>query len=711
MKKFYIPTTSLNFTNILSSESISPKAFYQARSFGYGRWETIPENPYQNSIVLYDELRSFSRPLSDIEDHPLLIEIELHEQVEATLMKIADNTYLCDRTIYIDPFSTRLLFFTEKDRTIALSLSDASIETKFVHLYRNKIQVIPAPETCYQQISDIKEVQEFNKAAVESDKRINRMKGLLYGYYIGALLSTSKENIVKLNAAREINDIYAAILASLEHKATSQQRNRLENLFSNIYPEAPLISKLKELITDKGVLDKVVLLLRGAYGYIIGEINVDKTISQLLSSPNNSDVKNPIVEKNNNFIKQLNAEIAKNAKPVTPGDDYIVVIGDSLKNVKGLSDDDKVLYMTWINETLSKDEYNGKISTFKENLSDDITRKAKDIIGSDCWKGSCAEITLNALRRHVRGEGFMHKWGNDVLSSIAAVVVRGEDWQKLLEYMQSKEMTEYQIAFSMYGTLNGFANLPRDFTDVLFSQKSTYIAAVYKEFYGQLFFRDIISVKDDIPSTNANEIPSLDEDMPEEIYNSAQSQIDQDFDNFMRELTAKCSGAKKDETLYKSFYKKHGGVTIGFVEDVKQCTDFCKGKGVQKYVINYLDKLVKSLSKEDPSLVTNDVKEPQLFDSLENNGSLEPKLFIYDTGIADVVRNLKISDRKIEEKLIEDLRYVQKKHANQDQENIKCIKHFKHLVFSQKTKYPLKITDENKRIISNLVSILKQRYE
>ena len=272
-------------------------------------------------------------------------------------------------------------------------------------------------------------------------------------------------------------------------------------------------------------------------------------------------------------------------------------------------------------------------------------------------------------------------------------------------------MTEYQIAFSMYGTLNGFANLPRDFTDVLFSQKSTYIAAVYKEFYGQLFFRDIISVKDDIPSTNANEIPSLDEDMPEEIYNSAQSQIDQDFDNFMRELTAKCSGAKKDETLYKSFYKKHGGVTIGFVEDVKQCTDFCKGKGVQKYVINYLDKLVKSLSKEDPSLVTNDVKEPQLFDSLENNGSLEPKLFIYDTGIADVVRNLKISDRKIEEKLIEDLRYVQKKHANQDQENIKCIKHFKHLVFSQKTKYPLKITDENKRIISNLVSILKQRYE
>ena len=608
MKKFYIPTSSLNFTNILSSESISPKAFYMARSFGFGRWETIPENPYQNSIVLYDEFRSFNRPISDIEDHPLLIEIELHEQVEATLLKITDNnTYLCDRTIYIDPFSTRLLFFTEKDKTIALSLSEVSNETKFVHLYRNRIQVISAPETNYQPITDTKEVQEFNTTAVEFDKRINRMKGLLYGYYIGALLSTTKELVVKLNAAKEINGIYAAILTSIERKATPQQKNRLENLFSFVYPEAPLISKLKSLITDKVVLDAVVSLVREEYGNIKGEVNVDKIISLLLSSSNNPDVKNPIIEGSNNFIKQLYDEIARNAKPVKPEDDNIVVIGNLLKNVKGLSDDDKVLYITWINETLSKDEYNGKISTFKENLSDDITRKAKDIIGSDSWKGSCAEITLNALRRHVRGEGFQHNWGNDVLSSIAAVVVRGEDWQKLLEYMQSKEMTEYQIAFSMYGTLNGFANLPRDFTDVLFSQKSTYIAAVYKEFYGQLFCRDIIYVKDYITSTNANEIPTLDEDMPEEIYNSVQSQIDQDFDNFMRELTAKCSGAKKDETLYKSFYKKHGGVTIGFVEDVKKCMDFCKGKGVQKGVISYLDKLVKPSNTVKLSSMTADM--------------------------------------------------------------------------------------------------------
>ena len=43
MKKLYIPTSTLNFNNILSSESISPKAFYAIRGFGYSRWQEVEE--------------------------------------------------------------------------------------------------------------------------------------------------------------------------------------------------------------------------------------------------------------------------------------------------------------------------------------------------------------------------------------------------------------------------------------------------------------------------------------------------------------------------------------------------------------------------------------------------------------------------------------------------------------------------------------------
>ena len=87
MKRFYIPTTSLNFNNILSSESISPKAFYKNRSFGYGRWGSIPENPLDNSIVVYDYPFTFARPVSEYEDHPLLIEVQLEDNFISHLFR------------------------------------------------------------------------------------------------------------------------------------------------------------------------------------------------------------------------------------------------------------------------------------------------------------------------------------------------------------------------------------------------------------------------------------------------------------------------------------------------------------------------------------------------------------------------------------------------------------------------------------------------
>ena len=84
--KLYIPTTSLNFNNILSTESISPKGFYSLRGFGYSRWFTIPENDLEGIILLYESPAEIIRPASDLEDHPLLIEIDTDEEYPKPFM-------------------------------------------------------------------------------------------------------------------------------------------------------------------------------------------------------------------------------------------------------------------------------------------------------------------------------------------------------------------------------------------------------------------------------------------------------------------------------------------------------------------------------------------------------------------------------------------------------------------------------------------------
>lgn len=206
MKRLYIPTSTFNFNNILSSESVSPKAFYGQRGFGYSRWMTIPENGIENVTLLYEKPFVFSRPKSDVEDHPMLIELQTDIDFHPTNV---DGVYYCDYTIYLDPWNTSFIFFDENALRTTLSMSDSSLETKLVNLYRKKIFVRdfsnmhPTPQ--------IKVEVELNTKSISYDITVNKMKGLLYGYYIGALLSTSKEWVRRYSILSEIKDLFSSI--------------------------------------------------------------------------------------------------------------------------------------------------------------------------------------------------------------------------------------------------------------------------------------------------------------------------------------------------------------------------------------------------------------------------------------------------------------------------------------------------------------------
>ncbi len=219
MAKLYVPTSTLNFNNILSSESISPKAFYSVRGFGYPRWTEVEENNNENVIMLYSQPFSFVRPESDMEDHPMLVEIVTDE----SFPMVSDGIFCCDHTIYLSPWRTRFIFFSPQDKLVALSLSDSSLETKMLALYGQRllVQDFPLKNVGVSEIS-----RPLNKEAVEHDFRINRMKGFLYGYYIGALLSNSQEIVKRANILQELRNIFSSILSTESRTPTFlQQKN------------------------------------------------------------------------------------------------------------------------------------------------------------------------------------------------------------------------------------------------------------------------------------------------------------------------------------------------------------------------------------------------------------------------------------------------------------------------------------------------------
>lgn len=484
MRKLYIPTSTFNFNNILSSESISPKAFYERRGFGYSRWLEIPENGNLNNIILYEQPFEFNRPESETEDHPMLIEIETDENFKL----VADGIYCCDHTIYLSPWTTKFIFFSEQDKRVTLSLSDSSLETKLIRIYEKQLVIGKYPKNTNSVPSDCD--VPFNPEAITNDYRLNKMKGLLYGYYIGAMLSTSVSLTKKHNILSELQDIFSAVLSSENNIPTVAQEERMKVLLRQLQRTPSWYQRLLKCCgNDETLTNKLINGLRGD-GVTFPDAGINKEqILYMLSSKKDDKEDNRALVWLKDEQNKLKRQIQKERSLLMPADKEIVTVNLSLKELSDTAISDakeNLMIKAWINEVISNDYYNGNISSCKEKLSDEVTKKAKELY-NESWDGSPMKSMLNDMRRYVRGQENNMSWNNYVIASIASVLAKGNDWEQLLSFMKSKSISDYRLAFAFYGELNGFANLTRDFTDNIFNlDDKNYIAGVYQEIDEQL---------------------------------------------------------------------------------------------------------------------------------------------------------------------------------------------------------------------------------
>jgi len=481
--KYYIPTTTLNFNNILSSESISPSIFFQKRGFGYSRWFNIPENELANSIILYNSLSSFNRDDSELEDHPMIIEITTDE----TFREIGKGVYTTDKTIYLNPWNTRFIFLNEQDKKVALSLSDSSLETKMIRLYQKGFE-IRYPEGNYPCIKN-EVFNDLNYSEVKHDKIINRLKGLLYGYYIGALLSCESSVVEYYNTLKELQNIFSAILSNPLREPTIEQEKKANTLINSLMFKTPIFKEIEAVVHDK---DKVIEIsnILNRYGHQLSNLNPSFFFKELrMGAVENNLALKWITDE----VKRINSEPSSNKTLLSPDACEIVVSENQLIAIKESVIPNKIdnqLFIGLINNILADDSISGKISSQRSELTDKLTAIARDILCNE-WETSPIRTYMNMLRRHVRGEEFNHPWNNGVLSSLAAVILKGDDWETLLDFMKRKGMTDYRLAFAFYGAFNGFANLTRDFTNLLLDNDSSYVASIYKEFHGSIHGRKI----------------------------------------------------------------------------------------------------------------------------------------------------------------------------------------------------------------------------
>mgnify|MGYP007069919402 CR=1 FL=1 len=419
--KYFIPTTILNLSNILSTDSISPVAFYKKRNFGSPHWYKIKEAP-ENFLILYSKPFCFSLESEGQENRPMFISIESSED----FIQIGDGVFICDHTIYFD-WNTCFLFFTREDLKVANSLCRISDSAKMYCLYRDKRMIY---DEIMNETHDVNTTVEttLNELCIDKDFRLNKIKGFLYGYYVGAILTCRPQDVGALMALKQA---YAKIVS----------------MFSSYsFKDKPTEELLKcEEDVKKCVLDVIEI-----------QNQTNMTHKQLL------DVSKKEVMINDMQLVSLNCKYVR----------------ESL---------DKELFVSWINNILCDKKWGRSINAVKSQLADELTKDAIRVYGAQRWESSDTRTFLNNLRHSLAGEYFLQEWNNGMLSSLAALLMRGDDWKDMLEFMQSKGMYDYRLAFGFWGSWTGFASLPTDFTDILLLQDKQYVKTVCDDFYYQLF--------------------------------------------------------------------------------------------------------------------------------------------------------------------------------------------------------------------------------
>lgn len=512
--KLYIPTCTLNFNNILSSESISPLGFYARRGFGNKRFYPVCANDKEQVIILYSKYPRFEIEENDLENYPMVIEIETDDYKDGFFEKAKEHdgveTYLCYHTINLNPFHCRIYFNSYQERQGVLSKAEQSLENKFYKLYAPNIDVKPKEKKTFfcvaKDLFTQSEKDDFlwnpsyvnfkiknEPINVSRDVLLDRIKGFIYCYLIGANSSVSNE-VGKLKAlSRKLRNTLSAVVNSPDKRPTQAQDDAILNgirEFNEIYSSID-----EDTIWNKNLLElklsdnpqglstkdaKNLLHYWGVYDAFCNKLPLRRVYdaNELWScleyvSP---ETFSRVIDNMNSTIRKLEAK--DNAQREKYAIEELLNVDDNLSlHILDTS------YQSSFYKNLICSQFMAEYkSVMEENGVEEPLAQAynggmilRNMLG-DKWDSNPASAYVGALLNHFQENSAFDLFAieNDVLSSFAAFCQKGDNIDRLVEYLVQVGFCNYKLAYGIYGATRGFTSLPKTFTSVLINGNKDY---------------------------------------------------------------------------------------------------------------------------------------------------------------------------------------------------------------------------------------------
>lgn len=497
--KLYIATTSLNFDTIVSTDSLSPVSFYKQRGFGISSFYDKASFSLPNSILLTDAFPYFNISRDEVEHRPMVIEIDtLFYPLTIDKVKEGHNysVYRSGRTIYISPLSCRIFFFSENDKRATLSKSESILESKYIlydqlgaiRVYNRKIQTVKIGHDSFNNIDDL---PSPDMSSVEEDRQINKAKGFIVSYLIGAKMAITPESAKLLKLTKDIkNGIYsivtnnrkksdetvlsvyrladeAEMISSTIDPKKIAARNRVTNYLSSLNATSMLHGSSNEEIIY--FLNKI-----GVYSTLFNQLNegrfpsIVNLVQQAVSSSDDSTL-DVIISEISRYINSI-LQHPSTKSQVT---DMFVLSSDK----RNLGCNDTCLG----NESCNKVELLFHLFSdagytpigIRDNRVQYTIDAGKVFFPKPTDNNKEERSYINAMLDNLEhASSFNLMATNSLALQSLAVFMRSPDADidKMANSVTSNEIPDARIAFGLWGLFYGYSNIPQGYYNKLFVQ-------------------------------------------------------------------------------------------------------------------------------------------------------------------------------------------------------------------------------------------------
>lgn len=517
--KLYIPTSSLNADSILSCECITPARECRKRVFGYSHFETLEElQQFDYCTLVFSKVPRFNIYDDSRENYRMVVEIDLTSPEKDGLshVGICEDTdiFATANPIRLSPVNTRLLFYKIEEMDYVYHNCSDSAKCKFFDFFKYRFSDVTSSEqgailaNCVDNI-DIQKIE-----AKYSENDYNKVKGFIWGYAIGSMLSRTSETANLLRIQKRIYDI----ISSIRNDAFIPDSLKSELIaLDSEYTKFDPIQRLAKLRWNEYI--KTVVSNQPEFGTEVTTANVDKLLRELgvetaakskFLSEQKLTLRKPLSSYSHVGTigyEQYNQELITHTKSA--------IFHENMAQLKHLSfkdslDVDRASYNTvmlsskdkesnFFNKILYRIIWDNLIPSLEEirinrkDVAVNVVKTLKAIMeerGSQ-WQDSEEQAYFDRMRKNIsKYEPFeLTDISDPVLQSVAAFVLKGEDYESLKSYLEVNATCDYRYALSMWGAMIGYVSIPRSLFDG-FNRSS--IATLYHQVESALDNSDFI---------------------------------------------------------------------------------------------------------------------------------------------------------------------------------------------------------------------------